>query len=130
GVQGTAYAVSLAASGGAAPYLYTVNAGALPAGLSLNPATGQVSGTLLNAGLSAFDVRATDTRGCSGTASYTISVTAAPAVNSVAASDSGLCVNPSQPCASVPFVLTRGDAIGLRAVSVTFQLETAKLQLC
>jgi hypothetical protein len=88
GVQGTPYVVSLAASGGTGPYLYTVNAGALPAGLALDASTGQVSGTPLNAGLSAFDVRATDTRGCFGTASYTVAVTAAPAVNSVAASDS------------------------------------------
>ena len=130
GVQATPYSVSLAATGGTAPYCYVVSAGALPAGLALDPATGQVSGTPTSAGLAAFDVRATDARGCSGTASYTIAVTAAPAVNAVAASTAGLCVNPGQPCASVPFVLSRGDASELRAVSVTFQLETSKLQLC
>jgi len=130
GVQGSPYSVSLAASGGTGPYFYTVHAGALPAGLALNPSTGQVSGTTTATGLSAFDIRATDVRGCTGTASYTVAVTAAAAVNQVAASTLGLCLNPAQLCASVPVVLTRGDSLGLRAVSVTFELETAKLQLC
>ena len=89
-----------------------------------------MSGTPSVAGISVFSLTAVDTRGCSGTTSYTLSVTSAPAVNSVAAVGTGLCLNPLQLCVSLPFVLTRGDAIGLRAVSVTFQLETAKLRLC
>ena len=88
------------------------------------------NGPAAKAGLRAFDVLATDARGCTGTASYSIAVTAAPAVNAVAASGAGLCVNPAQPCVDVPFILTRGDSVGLRAVSVTFQLDVAKLQLC
>jgi hypothetical protein len=130
GVTGTAYSVSLAASGGAGPYCYSVSAGSLPAGLTLDGASGLLSGTPSAAGLSVFSVTAIDTRGCRGTASYTIGVTAAPAVNSAAAVGTGLCLNPQQVCVSLPFVLTRGDATGLRAVSVTFQLETAKLRLC
>ncbi len=45
GVVGTPFSVTLAATGGAWPYTYSVSAGALPAGLSLNPSTGVISGT-------------------------------------------------------------------------------------
>lgn len=130
GVQGTPYATSVSASGGTGSYCYAVTAGALPAGLALDRSTGQIAGTPTATGIGIFSVTATDVRGCKGTASYTISVTAAPAQNTVAANGAGLCLNPVQTCVSVPFVLTRGDAVGLRAVSVTLQLETAKLQLC
>lgn len=129
GVTGTAYSKSIVASGGTASYCYSLSAGALPAGLTLSSA-GLISGTPSAAGIAVFSVTATDQRGCTGTASYTISITAAPAANTVAASGAGLCLNPAQACVSVPFNLVRGDAIGLRAVSVTLQLETAKLQLC
>ena len=129
GVVGTAYAKSFAATGGTGPYCYGLASGALPAGLTLDGNTGQVAGAPSTAGTAVFSVRATDTRGCSATADYTISVTAAPAVNSVAAVTAGLCLNPAVTSVTVPFVLTRGDATGLRGVSVTFQIETAKLRL-
>ncbi len=130
GVQGAAYAAAVSASGGTGTYCYAVSAGALPAGLVLDPATGQISGTASVAGIALFSVTATDVRGCNGTGSYTLTVTAAPAVDLVAANTSGLCVSPAQTCVNVPFELTRGDSVGLRALSVTFQLETARLQLC
>ena len=130
GVTGTAYSTSVTASGGTGTYCYGLSAGALPPGLALNPSTGLISGSPSASGIAVFSVTATDLRGCVGTVSYTISVTPAPAVNSVAANGAGLCLNPVQTCVSVPFELTRGDAVGLRAVSVTLQLDAAKLQLC
>jgi hypothetical protein len=42
---GAAYSVTLTATGGTPPYTWSVTAGTLPAGLSLNPATGVISGT-------------------------------------------------------------------------------------
>jgi subtilisin family serine protease len=39
------YAASLAATGGTPPYTWSVESGALPAGISLNPSTGALSGT-------------------------------------------------------------------------------------
>lgn len=44
-VVGRAYSATLAASGGTAPYTWSITKGALPAGLSLNPSTGVISGT-------------------------------------------------------------------------------------
>jgi pro-kumamolisin-like protein/MBG domain-containing protein/Big-like domain-containing protein/putative Ig domain-containing protein len=45
GVAGTAYSQTLAATGGAGPYTWQLTAGRLPSGLTLNPATGLISGT-------------------------------------------------------------------------------------
>jgi len=45
GQVGTAYSVTLAATGGTTPYAWTLTGGALPAGLTLAPATGAISGT-------------------------------------------------------------------------------------
>jgi len=73
------YSQSVTASGGTAPYAYTVSSGALPAGLTLNPATGLISGTPLQGGLFNFTIRATDTNGCIGSQPYTLSVVGAGA---------------------------------------------------
>ncbi len=129
GVVGVAYSRSFATTGAVAPYCYRVSAGALPPGLSLSSTTGLVSGTPSAAGLYAFAITSADAEGCTGTANVSLSITTAPAVNAVAAQASGLCLNPARTVVSVPFVLTRGDATGLRGVSVTFQLDASKLRL-
>ena len=59
GTVDTAYSASLAASGGATPYTWTLE-GALPDGLSLDSATGIISGTPATANTYNFTVRATD----------------------------------------------------------------------
>ncbi len=51
------YSVALRAVGGAAPYAWSVVAGTLPAGLSLNPRTGVLSGTPTRRGTARFTVR-------------------------------------------------------------------------
>jgi hypothetical protein len=71
------YSQSVTASGGTAPYAYTVSSGALPVGLTLNPTTGLISGTPLQSGLFNFTIRATDTNGCLGAQPYTLSVAVA-----------------------------------------------------
>lgn len=45
GTVGNAYAVTLAASGGVSPYRWSLTGGSLPAGLSLDAATGALAGT-------------------------------------------------------------------------------------
>jgi hypothetical protein len=58
-VQST-YSANLQASGGTTPYTWSVTVGALPTGLTLNAATGQISGAPTTSGTSAFTVTVTD----------------------------------------------------------------------
>jgi hypothetical protein len=45
GQVGTPYSASLSAQGGIAPYMFSISAGALPAGLTLSSSTGAITGT-------------------------------------------------------------------------------------
>ncbi|MGI8782699.1 MAG: IPTL-CTERM sorting domain-containing protein [Acidobacteriota bacterium] len=71
GTVGTAYSQPITASGGTAPYTFSVIAGSLPPGLTLAPG-GLLSGTPTTAGSFTFTVRATDSAGCFGSQIYTI----------------------------------------------------------
>lgn len=80
-VAESSYSQALSASGGTAPYTYVVASGTLPSGLSLNAATGSLSGVPLNAGSFNFTVRATDSSSgpaapFSATQTYTFTVNA------------------------------------------------------
>jgi hypothetical protein len=63
GTVGSPFVLSLAAAGGLGAYGYTVSAGTMPVGVSLDPATGQISGAPTTAGTYTFTVRATDSNG-------------------------------------------------------------------
>ncbi len=67
--QGTAYAQTLNASGGAGPYTWVLTAGSLPSGITLD-SSGNLTGTTTDLGTFSFTVTATDVVGCSGTASW------------------------------------------------------------
>lgn len=83
GVAGTPYSQSVVASGGVAPYTYAVSSGALPAGLTLNPATGAITGSPATFGTANFTITATDANGCPGSRAYSIVIAAAacPAIS-------------------------------------------------
>jgi len=74
GVVGAAYTASLTAQDGQAPYAWSLSGGALPAGLSLGFASGQIDGQPSAAGDSTFQVKVTDALGQTATATLTISV--------------------------------------------------------
>jgi hypothetical protein len=86
GTAGTAYSQFMTASGGTAPYAYSLASGTLPAGLSLNPATGEISGTPTATGSSTFSILGSDANGCGGTLSYSILVSC-PVVTPVITGD-------------------------------------------
>jgi len=73
---GTAYVLSLAAAGGVGTFTYSVSNGTLPAGVSLDPATGQISGTPTTAGTYTFTVRVTDANGVFKDIAVTLNVSA------------------------------------------------------
>ncbi|MDO8034503.1 putative Ig domain-containing protein [Janthinobacterium sp. SUN128] len=72
----TAYSQPLSASGGVAPYAYTVSGGSLPAGLTLS-SSGLLSGTPTAAGSFTLTVQAADAHQFTGTQSYTLVVSSA-----------------------------------------------------
>ena len=81
-VTGTAITpFTVSASGGTAPYAWSATG--LPSGLSINPSSGEVTGTPTTAGPATVTVTATDANAHSGSATFTITVTAAPTPPSV-----------------------------------------------
>jgi hypothetical protein len=83
---GSAYAASVAASGGTSPYHWSLPAGSsLPGGLTLNP-DGTITGTPTTAGTSSVAVTVTDAAAPSPlTATKNLSITVAPAPPAVTA---------------------------------------------
>jgi large repetitive protein len=71
--QGDAYKSSVVSFGGVLPYTFAVTSGSLPTGLSLNTATGAITGTPTTPGTSTFTVQVTDA--ASTTASVSCSIT-------------------------------------------------------
>ena len=77
---GSTYSQTISASGGNGTYSYTVTAGSLPAGLSLNASTGALTGTPTAGGAFNFTITATDTASATGSKAYSVTV-AAPTIS-------------------------------------------------
>lgn len=74
-VTGTLVSAETRVRGGNAPFVYAIDSGALPDGMTLDPATGAANGTAARAGRYVFTVRATDRTGQTGVSlPYTIVV--------------------------------------------------------
>ena len=73
GTTGTAYSQTVSASGGTAPYTYTVTSGNLPTGLTLSSG-GALTGTPTVAGNFNFTVTATDADDFTGARSYAVTI--------------------------------------------------------
>lgn len=71
--SGAALNISLGATGGTAPYVWTVVGGALPSGVSLSSG-GLLSGASSATGVYNLDVQATDSTGGSATQAYTLTI--------------------------------------------------------
>ena len=78
GSAGVAYSQMLNVTP-AGSYTFSLVAGSLPGGLTLNPGTGLISGTPATTGTSTFTVKAQGANGCSATQTYTL-VIACPAI--------------------------------------------------
>ena len=111
GTLGSAYSASITpASGGTSPYAYAVTAGALPGGLTLNAATGAITGTPGALGTFSFSITATDSSTGTGpytaTQSYSIVVINNPPV----ANASSLTLAYNAAATNVPLNITGGAA--------------------
>ena len=71
---GTGYSQTLQATGGTAPYQWSITAGQLPAGLVLSASTGTISGTPTASGTSTFTATATDSSSPALTSSVQMSL--------------------------------------------------------
>lgn len=83
GEVGAAYSPTLAATGGIAPFAWSISVGSLPAGLALNASSGVISGTPTTAGASAFTAMVTDGVAHSSTMALSITVDETLAVTTV-----------------------------------------------
>jgi len=133
GTVGSPYSQTISASGGSGSYSYAVTGGTLPPGLSLNSATGALTGTPATAGGSTFTITATDTVTTGLGAPYTGSQSFSLAVvqSSVnKASTSVVLVSSSNPAltqSSVTLTATVSAISGTPTGSVSFMDGSATL---
>jgi hypothetical protein len=106
---GVAYSATLAATGGTPPYTWSIASGALPAGLTLAPSTGQISGTATATGTSSFT--ATVTAGAQHV-SHALGLTVEPSI---------AMIWPSNP---VPAIVDGGDPASVE-LGVKFRSDAA-----
>jgi len=75
GDVGVSYLQTITVSGGVTPYTFSVTSGSLPAGLTLNPTTGVISGTPTQVETANFTITAIDAQTCAVSQDYTIDIT-------------------------------------------------------
>ncbi len=73
---GDPYSVTLQASGGTPPYTWSLTAGALPAGLTLDGSAGTISGTPSERGTFNFTIQVADSQSVTTTKDFTLTVRA------------------------------------------------------
>jgi len=83
GVVNQPYNVVMAATGGAPPFVWSLQSGVIPPGLTLNPTTGILSGTPTTAGTFSFVIALVDANGLTTFGSFTIAVTGALTITTV-----------------------------------------------
>ncbi|MEU0517986.1 putative Ig domain-containing protein [Streptosporangium sp. NPDC006007] len=112
GEVGVAYSVPLTVTGGTGPFAWSVTAGSLPPGLTVNAATGVLSGTPTTAGAYTFTVKVLDAQNQSAVKTVALTIAAQPTLTfpALAAAQVGVAY-------SVPLTVTGGT--GPFAWSVT-----------
>jgi len=78
GAVQSSYGTTLVATGGVPPYMWLQTGGKLPGGLSLNSASGAISGTPTGAGSFSFATKVVDSKAHSATTDFSLNVSTAP----------------------------------------------------
>ena len=74
GYVGSAYNQTIIASGGNAPYTYSLKSGVLPAGLNFNTTSGAITGTPTGTASTTLLIEASDSAGCKASLSYPLQI--------------------------------------------------------
>ncbi len=88
GAVGVAYSQTLTATGGQAPFTWSLASGTLPTGLGIS-AAGVLSGPPTVAGPFAFTLRVTDALGGTATQAYAVSIASAPTITNASPLQAG-----------------------------------------
>jgi hypothetical protein len=72
GVAGNSYSVTFAATNGTSPYTWSVSLGTLPAGLTLDASTGELSGTASASGTTNFTIEVEDDNGFTAEKAFSV----------------------------------------------------------
>jgi hypothetical protein len=107
---GQSYSQTNVAGGGTTPYAYSLAAGTLPGGTTLNASTGTVAGTPTNAGAFSYTIKVTDSGSPAQTATQVISGTITA-------------------CAAVCGPLAASPAAGQAPLAVTFRARDLTLPM-
>ena len=122
-----AYSQTLGASGGSGTYSsWSITSGTLPVGLSLNSATGVISGTPTTTGTSSFTVQVADSLGGTGSEDLSITINAAPGITTTTTTVTS-SENPSTYGNSVTFTATVSATSGTPTGTVYFTDGTTTL---
>jgi hypothetical protein len=115
---GQLYSQTNAASGGTSPFVYSVSAGAIPSGTTLNTGTGLVSGTLTSAGNFNYTIKVTDS---SPTPQMTTQVVSGAISGGISATSIASSLNPSNAGQAVTFTASVTGSGGPPTGTVTFK---------
>ena len=119
GTVGTAYTDTLTATGGTTPYTWSVSAGTLPAGITLNASTGVLAGTPTVAGTSSFTIKVTDASSQTATEAASITIAAGPLTITVPSSAALPSVSPGGTTSAQLGTVTVNDFRGMATASWT-----------
>lgn len=74
GTVGSPYSANVTATGGTGSYTWSVSAGSLPSGLSLNSSSGAITGTPTSANTFNFTIQAADSANAKATQAFTVTI--------------------------------------------------------